>query len=92
MILLFATFLVWPVPTSVTVVLLLPAAALLFPIYDSERLSERTVWRAFAGYCAAAFGVILVVVATLFPVLFATVLLFPFFSALMVFAREALPP
>jgi len=89
--LLALAFLVWPAPTFATVVLLVPAAALLFPIFESGRLRPRAVWRSLLAYGLVADATASAVVLAWFPGLFPMVLLFPFFAALLVLVRESIP-
>lgn len=82
----------WPLAMAVTAVLLLPAAALAFPILDSGRLSDRTAWRLFALYGGVALGASALASLTMFPSFFPAILLFPFFASLLVLLRESVSP
>jgi len=89
--LLVVAFLAWPGPTFATVILLVPAAALLFPILDSGRLRSRALWRSLVAYGLVGYATASAVVLVWFPGLFPLLLLFPFFAALLVLVRESIP-
>ncbi len=91
LILLGGAFVVWPGPTFAAIVLLLPAAALLFPILESGRLRPRALWRTLVVYGLVAYAAAAVTILALFPGLFPLLLLFPFFAALLVLVRESIP-